>query len=61
MISDLIVLGSAAASLAFVLAWVVRPDLRVWIERPKYEFLAAVQQYDRTRPRAGQRKETHST
>ena len=47
MITNIIVWTSAAASLAFVLAWVLRPDLRAWIERPKYHFLTAVQQYDR--------------
>ena len=49
MITDIIVWTSAGASLAFVIAWIVRPDVRAWIERPKYHFLASVQQYDRAR------------
>lgn len=54
MITDVIVWTSAAAALAFVVAWLVRPDLRVWIERPKYHFLTAVQQYDRARSRSAE-------
>jgi len=53
MITDMIVIASAAASLAFVVAWAVRPDLRAWIERPKYHFLAAAERYDRAQPAAG--------
>ena len=60
MMTDIIVWTSSAASLAFVLAWVVRPDLRVWIERPKYHFLTAVQRYDRAQPPAGERSRSHS-
>ena len=47
MITDLIVLASAALTLAFVVAWLVSPALRAWIERPKYRFQDAVQGYDR--------------
>jgi len=59
MITDIIVGASAAATLAFVIAWVLRPDLRNWIERPKYHFLTAVQRYDRAQP-AGDRKRSDS-
>ena len=48
MITNFIVLASLAFTAAFVAAWVARPDLRAWIERPKYEFQDAVQRYDRT-------------
>ena len=54
MITDIIVVASAAASVAFVVAWALRPDLRAWIERPKYHFLAAVREYDRAQPAAGE-------
>jgi hypothetical protein len=47
VIADVIVWGSAAACVAFVLAWIWRPDLRAWIEQPKYHFLAAAGRYDR--------------
>jgi len=60
MITNIIVWTSAAASLAFVLAWVLRPDLRAWIERPKYHFLTAVQQYDRAQPAQGDSTRSHS-
>ena len=56
MISDIIVGASAAATLAFVIAWALRPDLRNWIERPKYHFLAAVRRYDHAQPAASERK-----
>ena len=55
MITEIIVWTSVGASLAFVIAWLVRPDLRAWIERPKYHFLSAVQQYDRARSRSADR------
>ena len=44
MISDLIVLASVALAAAFVVAWLVSPGLRAWIERPKHRFQDAVQQ-----------------
>ncbi|MCC6991139.1 MAG: hypothetical protein IT181_19195 [Acidobacteria bacterium] len=51
MISDLIVWSSVALALVFVAAWAASPALRAWIERPKHQFLSAVQGYDRgTRP-----------
>lgn len=53
MIADIIVFASAALAAAFFAAWVLRPDLRAWIERPKYEFQNALQDYDR-----GQRVDT---
>jgi len=60
MITDIIVGVSAAASLGFVVAWILRPDLRAWVERPKYHFLSAVQRYDRAQPPAGDRKRSQS-
>jgi hypothetical protein len=33
-------------AVVFLAAWIVSPRLRVWIERPKYRFLADVQSYD---------------
>ena len=48
MIAALIVFGSAVFGVAFVLAWLVRPDLRAWLERPKYRFQANVRQYDQS-------------
>jgi len=60
MITEIIVGASAAATLAFVVAWAVRPDLRNWIERPKYHFLTAVQQYDRAQPAAARRNGSDS-
>ena len=46
MIIDAIVSLAAAFAVVFLVAWIVSPRLRVWIERPKYRFLADVQIYD---------------
>ncbi len=43
---DAIVLLAGVFAVAFLVAWIVSPRLRVWIERPKYRFLADVQSYD---------------
>ena len=43
---DVIVFSSVAFVALFFVAWVVRPDLRAWIERPKYRFQANVQGFD---------------
>jgi len=47
MIANIIVFASLALALVFTAAWVLRPELRAWIERPKYQFQDAVQGYDR--------------
>ena len=44
---DIIVLMAGAFAVVFLVAWLVSPRLRVWIERPKYRFLADVQSYDK--------------
>jgi hypothetical protein len=44
---DLIVLAVLMFTVAMVIAWLVSPALRTWIERPKYRFLANVEGYDR--------------
>jgi len=49
MIADVVVLASAGLAAAFLAAWLLRPDLRAWIERPKYEFQDALRDYDRSR------------
>ena len=43
---DWIVLLAGVFTVLFLAAWIVSPRLRVWIERPKYRFLADVQSYD---------------
>jgi len=49
VITDIIVLSAIVFAAAFLVAWLARPDLRVWIERPKYRFQANVQSYDHVR------------
>jgi hypothetical protein len=43
---DAIVLLAIVGGAVFVIAWLLRPDLRAWIERPKYRFQANVRSYD---------------
>ena len=47
MITNMIVIASLALAMAFAVAWVAIPELREWIERPKYQFQDAVRGYDR--------------
>ena len=49
MITGIIVFSAIAFAGAFFVAWLIRPDLRAWIERPKYRFQANVQSYDHVR------------
>ena len=60
MIPDLIVGASIVFTVAFVAGWWIRPDLRAWIERPKFQFQDAVRGYDRAQRPDGQTKESHS-
>jgi hypothetical protein len=46
---DLIVIAAAVFAVVFFLAWLARPDLRAWIERPKYGFQRNVQSYDQAK------------
>jgi hypothetical protein len=45
---DFIVLAVLIFVVVFLAAWLSSPALRKWIERPKYRFLADVEDYDRT-------------
>jgi hypothetical protein len=56
-IMDGIVLLAVGFALVFFAAWMVSPNLRVWIERPKYRFLADVQSYDEIQRRAEARRQ----
>ncbi len=49
MITDAIVAASVLLSLGFAGVWLMRPDLRTWIERPKHRFQDLVERYDRER------------
>jgi len=58
VITDIIVFSAVVFAAAFLAAWMARPDLRAWIERPKHRFQANVQSYDHvqcgdSRPRKG--------
>jgi hypothetical protein len=47
VIAATIVTGTIVLGSVFLVAWLVRPDLRAWVEQPKHRFLANLQQYDR--------------
>ena len=49
MITNIIVFAAIAFAVLFFIAWLARPDLRAWIERPKYRFQSNVQSYDHVR------------
>lgn len=51
---DAIVLTAVFCAAVFVAAWLLRPDLRAWIERPKYRFQANVRSYDQAQSALGQ-------
>lgn len=45
--ATVIVIGSIAFGAALVLAWLLRPDLRAWLEQPKIQFQDDTRRYDR--------------
>lgn len=47
--TDAIVLASILFAAAFTLAWLLRPGLRAWIEKPKYRLQSDLQSYDLAR------------
>lgn len=53
MITGIIVFAAILFAALFFAAWLVRPDLRAWIERPKYRFQRNVQSYDHIRRGGG--------
>lgn len=42
-----IVIGSVVFGAALVLAWLLRPDVRAWMEEPKRRFQDDARRYDR--------------
>ena len=50
---DAIVLATVGFAFAFFAAWLASPGLRAWIERPKHQFQANLQQYDEARRNEG--------
>jgi hypothetical protein len=50
---DAIVLITILCAVIFFAAWLLRPNLRAWIERPKYRFQANVRTYDQEQTRNG--------
>jgi len=55
---DAIVSITIVFAIVFIAAWLVRPDLRAWIERPKYRFQANVRSYDEAQENRNERAHT---
>lgn len=55
MITDIIVFSSVGFAVIFTAAWVALPNLRQWLERPKYRFQENVQSYDQSAPKRERR------
>ena len=45
--ANIIVFGSIAFGVAFMLVWLLRPDIREWLEQPKHRFQDETRRYDR--------------
>ncbi len=54
---DSVVLTTIVGAALFVVAWLLRPDLRAWIERPKYRFQSNVRTYDQAQSKNGSKHE----
>lgn len=59
MITNVIVFSAIAFAAVFLVAWLMRPGLRAWIERPKYKFQANVKNYDHARCSSPQEANPH--
>jgi hypothetical protein len=56
MMAATIVIGAIGLAVAFALVWLVRPDVRAWLEQPKHRFHDDARRYDRavgTKPWSG--------
>ncbi len=54
---DVVVLTTIVCAAVFAAAWLLRPDFRAWIERPKHRFQENVRSYDQERGKNGNRHE----
>ena len=45
----MILAGTAVSAVALAVAWLLRPDLRAWLEQPKHRLQADLLRYDRQR------------
>lgn len=45
--ADVIVFGSMIFAAVFALVWLLSPDVRAWLEQPKFQFQDATRRYDR--------------
>ena len=45
--ADVIVFGSLIFAAVFGLVWLLSPDVRAWLEQPKFQFQDATRRYDR--------------
>jgi hypothetical protein len=45
--ADVIVFGSLVFVAGFAFVWLLSPDVRAWLEQPKFHFQDATRRYDR--------------
>ena len=45
--ADVIVFGSLVFAAVFALVWLLSPEVRTWLEQPKFLFHDATRRYDR--------------
>ena len=45
--AEVIVSGSMIFAAIFALVWLLSPDVRAWLEQPKFQFRDATRRYDR--------------
>jgi hypothetical protein len=45
---DAIVFSTIILAAVFSAIWLISPNVRAWVERPKYRFQSNVQSYDKT-------------
>jgi hypothetical protein len=45
--ADVIVFGSMIFAAVFAFVWLLSPDVRAWLEQPKFHFQDAARRYDR--------------
>jgi hypothetical protein len=45
--ADVIVFSSLIFAAVFALVWLLSPDVRAWLEQPKFLFRDATRRYDR--------------
>jgi hypothetical protein len=57
---DAIVFSTIVLAAIFSAVWLISPNVRAWVERPKYRFQSNVQSYDRAQSVMATEERKHS-